>query len=226
MEQADLVIPVSNYTGKLIEEQYGIGKEKIFPVHNGVDKIDGERKEKPFPQKLVVFLGRLTAQKGPENFLKVAWKVLENYDRVRFFLAGSGDLLPELMAKVAKERLGDRIHFTEFLSREDVMKLLSMTDVLVMPSVSEPFGLSAVEAASMGAACVISRQSGVSEVLPHALIADHWDIDSMAEFTLSLLEHSDLNEAVVRTMQEDIEELSWDRTAQKVIEAYKSNFEF
>ena len=226
MEQADLVIPVSNYSGKLIEEQYEIDPEKIVPIHNGVDKIGRKRNEKPFPQKLVVFLGRITAQKGPESFLKVAWKVLENYDRVRFVIAGSGDLLPDLMEKVAQERLGDRIHFTEFLSRKDVMKLLSMADVFVMPSVSEPFGLSAVEAASMGTACVISRQSGVAEVLPHALIADHWDIDSMAEFTLSLLEHPDLNEAVVKTMQEDIEELSWDLTAQKVIEAYKNNFEF
>ncbi|MCB0835729.1 MAG: glycosyltransferase family 4 protein [Bacteroidetes bacterium] len=220
-EQADLVIPVSEYTGKIIEEKYEISPEKIFPVHNGIESIQYDRKPRPFPQKLVTFLGRITEQKAPETFLEVAWKVMEKYNQVRFVMAGEGNLLGEMMEKVARLKLGDRIHFTGFLSREETRELLAMTDVLVMPSVSEPFGLVALEAAMMGVGCVISRQSGVSEVMPDALIADHWDVEKMAEYTLALLEYPDMGKDLIDITQKDISKITWEFAARNVMLGYQ-----
>jgi glycogen synthase len=157
MEYADLLMPVSNFTANVIHQHYGIGKHKIFPVHNGIRPVKAFKREKPFKEKVVLFVGRLTRQKGPEYFLEIASRVLEVRQDVRFVMAGTGDAFHRLLDKSSYRHLGNRFHLTGFLNLEKVHEMLSIADVYCMPSVSEPFGLSAVEAAQFGIPVVISH---------------------------------------------------------------------
>jgi glycogen(starch) synthase len=221
MEQADAIIPVSRYTGQICAGHYNIDPAKIHPVHNGAEPVDAFTTKKPFPEKLVLFLGRLTAQKGPEFFLEIAAKVLEKTRNVRFVMAGTGERLKPLAESTAFRGLGGYLHFTGFLNKEKVNELLSMTDIYCMPSVSEPFGLSALEAAQFGIPAVISKQSGVAEVLKGALKADYWDVDVMAQHIIDLLEDDDLRERVVKQAEQDIAAATWDAAAEKVVAVYE-----
>jgi len=175
---------------------------------------------KDFPEKLILFLGRITGQKGPQYFLDIASKVIEHVPNVRFVMAGTGDRLRSLIETGAYKQIGNKFHFTGFLNKEKVQKLLSIADVYCMPSVSEPFGLSALEAAQFGIPCVISKQSGVSEVLYGALKADFWDVDKMAGHIISLLQNETLKETVIRDAFNDLENLTWDKAAEKVAGIY------
>ena len=221
MEEADVVIPVSQYTGSIVTGHYGIDPRKVYPVHNGAEPVQTFRTKKPFPEKLVLFLGRLTFQKGPEYFLNIAAKVLEKNRNVRFVLAGTGDKLKELIESGAYRDVGDRLHFTGFLDKQKVNELLSMTDVYCMPSVSEPFGLSAIEAAQYGIPAVISKQSGVAEVLQRARKADFWDVDLMAKHIIELLEDPEAREEAVRASLEDQKNCTWDRAAERIVDIYE-----
>lgn len=187
MEIADLLMPVSNFTAQVIKTHYFINPAKIWPVHNGIRPVEPYKSKKPFDEKMVLFVGRLTRQKGPEFFLEIATRVLEYYPDIRFVMAGQGDSFQQLIDKSAFRHIGNRFHLTGFLTMDKVHQLLSMADVYCMPSVSEPFGLSAVEAAQFGVPVVISKQSGVSEVLPHALKFDFWDINKASQYIVSLL---------------------------------------
>lgn len=220
MEIADAVIPVSKYTGTIVEKHYGINPQKIFPVHNGVEPVETFRAEKTFPEKLVLFLGRITGQKGPEFFLEVASKVIAKNDNVRFVMAGSGDRLKRTIESGAYRKVGNKFHFTGFLNREKVNKLLAMADVYCMPSVSEPFGLSAAEAAQFGIPCVISKQSGAAEVMQHALTADFWDVDLMAKHIIDLIENEELRNDVVSKTFDDIKTVTWEHAVEGILEAY------
>lgn len=222
MQHADVIIPVSKYTGDIIAGHYEIDRAKIFPVHNGVDVVETYREDKAFPEKLVLFLGRVTGQKGPEFFLEVASKVFSKYKKVRFVVAGTGDRLKRLIETGAYRQIGHKFHFTGFLDKKKVHKLLAMADVYCMPSVSEPFGLSALEAAQFGIPMVISKQSGAAEVLNGALKADYWDVDLMSEHITSLLESKRLVNKVVKQGFEDLESLSWDHSAKKILEAFNT----
>ncbi|MEM1083502.1 MAG: glycosyltransferase [Verrucomicrobiota bacterium] len=221
MEEADRVIPVSTYTGKICAGHYGIDPSKIRPVHNGADPVRAFHTRKKFPEKLVLFLGRLTAQKGPEFFLEIASKVLEQDKNVRFVMAGTGERLRPLIESGAFRGLGGYFHFTGFLDKGKVNELLSMTDVYCMPSVSEPFGLSALEAAQFGIPAVISKQSGCAEVLEGALCADFWDTDLMAKHIIDLLNDEELREKVVQQAEQDIASSTWDAAAEKVVRVYE-----
>ncbi|MEM9479649.1 MAG: glycosyltransferase family 4 protein [Verrucomicrobiota bacterium] len=221
MEEADVVIPVSQYTGSIVTGHYGIDPSKVFPVHNGAENVETFRTRKPFPEKLVLFLGRLTFQKGPEYFLNIAAKVLEKKRDVRFVVAGTGDKLKQLIEHGAYKDVGDRLHFTGFLNKAKVNELLSMTDVYCMPSVSEPFGLSAIEAAQYGIPAVISKQSGVAEVLQRARKADFWDVDLMAEHILDLLEDPSAREDAIRASLEDQKNCTWERAAERIVDIYE-----
>ncbi len=222
LENADAIIPVSYYTGKVIESHYGIDPSKIFPVHNGIEPVEPFRVEKQFPEKLVLFLGRITEQKGPEFFLDIASKVIAENDNVRFVMAGNGDRLKRIIETGAYRQVGNKFHFTGFLNREKVNKLLAMADVYCMPSVSEPFGLSAVEAAQFGIPAVISKQSGAAEVMEHALKADFWDVDLMAKHINDLLKNEEIRKRVVEGTYKDIEKVTWDQTAAGVLKAYET----
>ena len=220
MEEADAVIPVSRYTGQVCAGHYGIDPAKIHPVHNGAEPVRVFSTRKKFPEKLVLFLGRLTAQKGPEFFLEIASKVLDVNKNVRFVMAGTGERLKPLIESGAFRGLGGYFHFTGFLNKEKVNELLSMTDIYCMPSVSEPFGLSALEAAQFGIPAVISKQSGVAEVLKGALKADFWDVELMAKHIIDLLEDDELRERVVKQAEQDMASSTWDAAAEKVVSIY------
>ncbi len=220
MEAADVLMPVSNFTGNVISQYYGIDEKKIFTVHNGIRKVEPFKSKSQFPEKLVLFIGRLTRQKGPEYFVEIAAKVLEKNSNVRFIMAGSGDMHDKILERVAQKQIGHRFHLAGFLDLQKVRQLLSISDAYCMPSVSEPFGLSAVEAAQFDVPVIISKQSGVSEVLKGALKFDFWDTNFAAEYILKLIEDDTLKKQVVEDARKDLANISWDIAAQRVLEGY------
>lgn len=223
MQQADLLLPVSNYTADIIINHYGIDPKKIFAVHNGIRSVTPFRSPRVFPEKTVLFIGRLTRQKGPEHFLEIASKVAEKEPNVRFVMAGTGDYWSRLLEDSAFRHLGNRFHLTGFLDSEKLKYLLSVSDVYCMPSVSEPFGLSAVEAAQFGVPCVISRQSGVAEVLNGSLKFDFWDTTKAADYIINLLKNPVLAQKVADDARINLDHISWDLSAEKVLTAYSQH---
>ncbi len=225
MNYADRIIAVSQYTKENIVRYYGIAPDKISVVHNGVyvsgknSTSDNARKKN---HKMVLFIGRITHQKGPYFFIETAKKVLAKRQDVQFVLAGTGDSMVSMIEHVGELRIGRNVHFTGFLNPSKVQEIYGLADVYVMPSVSEPFGLSALEALSSGVPAVISKQSGVAEVLNHVLVADFWNADDMAAKILALLEYGALRSTMLQRTVEDIELLTWERAAIKIIEVYKS----
>lgn len=220
MEYADLLMPVSHYTANNINKYYGISKNKMSVVHNGSNKVRPFKSRRHFREKTVLFVGRLTRQKGPEKFLDIASKVLEKNPDVRFVMAGVGDYFKKLIEKSSYKCIGNRFHMTGFLNLEKLNYLFSVSDVYCMPSLSEPFGLSAVEAAQFGIPCVISRQSGVAEVLKGAMKFDFWDVNRAADCILNLISDDVLREKIVADAERDLEHISWDVAAKKVVNAY------
>lgn len=222
MEFADLLIPVSNFTANNIHVHYGISRDKMCVVHNGSNIVKPFRSKKMFNEKTVLFVGRLTRQKGPEKFLDIAAKVLESNPDVRFVMAGVGDYFQSMLENSSYRHIGNRFHLTGFLNQEKLRYLFSISDVYCMPSVSEPFGLSAVEAAQFGIPCVISKQSGVAEVLNGSLKFDFWDTDKAAGSILNLLNDPVLRKKVVEDASQNLNNITWDISARKIIDAYTS----
>jgi len=223
MEEADLVITVSNLTRQIVIERYGISAGKVITVHNAVEpteKPELEEVRKHVKEKIVTFLGRVTYQKGPDYFIEAANKVLQKDPNVRFVMAGSGDLLNRMIRRVAQLHIGTKFHFTGFLAGGDVDTMFAMSDVYVMPSVSEPFGISPLEAMRSNVPVVISKQSGVAEVLKHALKVDFWDIDALADAIYGLLHYEGLQKMFRRYGKEEVDNLKWDNAAYKVLEVY------
>lgn len=223
MEYADLLMPVSNFTGHIIHDYYQIPWSKILPVHNGIRPVIPFKSEPMFKEKMVLFVGRLTRQKGPEFFVDIAEKVLEKDQNVRFVMAGTGEYFNPLLERAAQRGIAHRFHLTGFLNLDKVRKLLSLASVYVMPSVSEPFGLSAVEAVQFGIPAVISKQSGVSEVLHGSLKFDYWDINRAAGYILNLLHDDVLTANVNADAFKDLDNISWDHSAEKVLAGYRKH---
>lgn len=221
INEADLIVAVSRYTREICIKHYDALPGKVVTIHNCISPVSVFRSQKPFQEKLVLFLGRMTGQKGPEHFLKIAARVMRETTKVRFVMAGSGDQLKSLMAQSTHLGIENHIHFTGFLERKNVHRLLSMTDVFCMPSVSEPFGLSALEAAQFGIPGVISRQSGVIEVLPHARTADSWDTSLMAKHIIDLITNDELHQQASRAAQKDQKNISWDQAATRLTGQYR-----
>jgi len=169
---------------------------------------------------MVTFMGRVTYQKGPQFFVEAARKVLEKFPDTHFVIAGSGDLLPSIMERVASLKLSSRFHFTGFLSSHQVNKVWSVTDVYVMPSVSEPFGITPLEAIQSGVPVIVSNQSGVSEVMPHAIKADFWDIEALAGAICSVVRHKSLAKTLKQHSKETLREITWDSAARKLNQLY------
>ncbi|MDO8897029.1 MAG: glycosyltransferase family 4 protein [Bacteroidales bacterium] len=227
MEVADRVITVSNLTKKIVIEKYGIDPKKIFTVHNAVepvDKSDLNLPEKQVKEKVVTFLGRITFQKGPEYFVEAARKILKQDDNIRFVMAGTGDLMNKMISRVAQLRIGHKFHFTGFLKGDDVDKMFAMTDVFVMPSISEPFGIVPLEAMRSNVPVVISKQSGVAEILKHALKVDFWDVDGMADAIYGLCHYDALSETFIKYGKEEVDNLKWEHAAFHVKKVYDSVF--
>lgn len=224
MEAADRVITVSNLTRNIVIERYGINPDKVITVHNAVeptDRTDLENVEKHVPEKVVTFLGRVTFQKGPEYFIEAAYKVLQRDPNVRFVMAGTGDLLEKMIRRVAQLHIATKFHFTGFLRGENVDRMFAMSDVYVMPSVSEPFGISPLEAMRSNVPVVISKQSGVAEVLQHALKVDFWDIDAMADAIYALLRYNSLSSVFSKYGATEVDNLKWENAAKLIKDVYE-----
>ena len=210
MRIADRIIAVSNLTRNTIIEKYGIDPEKVVTVHNAVEPIQESEKlmlKRNYNDKIVTFLGRVTLQKGPEYFIEAAYKVLQKMDNVRFVMAGSGELLNRMIIRAASLRIANKFHFTGFLKGDDVYRMFSISDVYVMPSVSEPFGISPLEAMQSNVPVIISHQSGVSEVLQYAMKVDFWDIDAMADAIYGILNYSALSDMFKVYGKEEVENM-------------------
>lgn len=220
MLNADAILPVSEYTGKVCVEHFGADSSKITPIHNGVEWVDTFKEKKSFPETLVLFLGRITGQKGPEKFLEIADQVIQKNKKVRFVMAGSGDQLKRIIETGAFKHIGDKFHFTGFLNKQKVNRLLAMTDIYCMPSVSEPFGLSALEAAQFGIPVIISKQSGAAEVMSGALKTDFWDVDLTAQYILDLMEDKEFAGRVVEAGFNDLKNLTWENAASKIMQVF------
>ena len=222
MLAADKVMAVSKLTRKTIIEKYNIAPHKVVTTYNGVIEKDAALVSHPriFKEKIVTFLGRITYQKGPEYFIEAAEKVLKKNKNVRFVMAGNGDMMPEMIQKVAAKKMSSHFHFTGFLKGPEVDRMLAMSDVFVMPSVSEPFGIVPLEAIRSGVPVIISKQSGVAEVLPHALQVDYWDTDNLAEAIQGLLNHNVLSKTVNALSTKSMRNLTWERAAANVSSYY------
>ena len=224
MEAADRVITVSDLTRNIVITKYGIDPSKVVTVHNAVDfsgrsEIQVERGVK---EKVVTFLGRITFQKGPEYFIEAAAKVLKKCNNVRFVMAGSGDMMNRSIRQVARLGISDRFHFTGFLRGAEVQKMFALSDVYVMPSVSEPFGISPLEAMRSGVPSVISRQSGAAEVLKYAFKVDFWEVDAMADEIYALLQYPALADFASKYGYDEVNTLKWNNAAAKIKSVYES----
>jgi glycosyltransferase involved in cell wall biosynthesis len=215
MEKADKIIAVSHFTKRVVVEKYGINPGKITVVHNAVYPIgEGEKKN------IVLFLGRLTIQKGPEFFLKTAKKVLDHED-TRFVVAGIGDMLPKLISQAVDMGISNNVIFTGKLTEEEVRHIYKISSVYVMPSVSEPFGITALEAISAGTPTIVSKTAGVSEAFQNCLRVDFWDTDEMANKIIALLRYDALRNTINENSKREIELFTWDRVAEKTIDVYR-----
>jgi glycosyltransferase involved in cell wall biosynthesis len=223
MDYADKIITVSNLTREIVINKYGINPDKVTTVYNAVEPMHHTEVEKPvrgFDDKVVTFLGRITLQKGPEYFIEAAKLVLSKMPNVRFVMAGSGDMMERMIRRAASLGITDRFHFTGFLKGNDVFTMLGMSDVYVMPSVSEPFGISPLEAMQSNVPVIISKQSGVAEVLTHAVKVDFWDIEAMADAIYGILTYPALSKMFVMNGKEEVEKLKWEKAARQVRDIY------
>lgn len=224
LNQADKIVAVSYFTKRSIEINHEIPSRKISVVHNGVytqDVSKESRQRKNWPKHVVLFLGRVTFQKGPDYFVEVASKVVPHVHDVLFVLAGTGDMLPAVKERVRQLNLSSHFMFPGFARGDELEELFSVADLYVMPSVSEPFGITALEAISFDTPVIISKQSGVAEVIEHALKVDFWDIDRMADLIINALLHPELRRDLAAMAREELKRLHWDAAALKTIEVYQ-----
>jgi glycogen synthase len=222
MHVADKIIAVSNYTKDMICKHYDINSEKVEVVHNGINTDNEQEMLIEKQENVVLFLGRMTLQKGPDYFIEAANKVLDLEPNTKFIMAGTGDMYPKMIEKAAELNIGHKILFTGHLKGDEVNKAYQMAKLYVMPSVSEPFGLTALESIKNNTPVMISNQSGVSEVLTNALKADFWDVDEMVNKMVSAIRYPALGETIVEQGNHEIKGISWNKAADKCINVYDS----
>jgi glycosyltransferase involved in cell wall biosynthesis len=221
MKYADKVITVSEYTANLIADKYRISRAKTRVVHNAYSLPASLNKPRRiFKEPTILFMGRITLQKGPDYFLEVARRVLRHEKDVRFIMAGSGDMERQVLHRSASLGLGTKFLVAGFLDRYEVEQILFSTDIFILPSVSEPFGIAPLEAMSHGAVAIISKSSGVAEVIRNAFKVDFWDIDQMVSVIIELIK----NPAKFREMSErskaEVANLQWDEAVSKIVEVF------
>ena len=223
MAAADRVIAVSNLTRNIVIEKYNIPAEKVVTVHNAVRFAEKENElpERGVDDKIITFLGRITFPKGPDYFVEAAAKVLKRVPNVRFVMAGSGDMMNHVIRRVARLGIADRFHFTGFLKGDDVHKMFQLSDVYIMPSVSEPFGISPLEAMRANVPSIISKQSGVAEVLDYAVKVDYWDVDAMADAIYGFVKYPALAKMFAEKGLEEVTGLKWNNAAAKIKTVYE-----
>lgn len=222
IQVADAIIPVSKYTAQCAIDHYDADPAKITAVYNSIDPISTFRSGKGSTEKIVAFVGRVTYQKGPSFLLDTASLLLEKDPTITFAIAGHGDQKDMLIDRVYQRGLQEKVLFLGFLRRDQVNDLLSRADAYFMPSVSEPFGLSALEAGQFGVPCVISKQSGAAEVMDFSLTADYWDVKRFANYLYASINYKALKKTLVEGTLRKIKEMSWDQPAKEVLSVYKS----
>jgi glycosyltransferase involved in cell wall biosynthesis len=223
MDAADKIITVSNLTRSIVIEKYNIDPDKVVTVYNAVEPLSQEEKiklKKGVDEKIVTFLGRITMQKGPEYFVEAANLVLQKMNNVRFVMAGSGDMMNAMVKRAAELKIADRFHFTGFLKGDDVFDMFRMSDVFVMPSVSEPFGIVPLEAMQSNVPVIISYQSGVSEILRYAIKIDYWDTYAMADAIYGLINYPALHTMFKEHGKAEVDSLLWKNSARQVRDIY------
>lgn len=223
MDAADKIITVSNLTRNIVIEKYGIDPAKVTTVYNAVEPVSKEEKsrlKKGVNDKIVTFLGRITMQKGPEYFIEAANLVLKKMKNVRFVMAGSGDMMNGMVKRAAELKIMDHFHFTGFLKGDDVFDMFRMSDVFVMPSVSEPFGIVPLEAMQTNVPVIISNQSGVSEILKFAVKIDYWDTYAMADAIYGLLNYPAMWNMFMKYGKQEVDSLQWKNSARNVRDIY------
>ena len=224
MDHADHIICVSNLTRETVISKYHQDPRKVSAVHNAVEPvskaIEEIQPERHTNQKIVTFLGRITMQKGPEYFVEAASRVLQKTSGVRFVMAGSGDMMEAMIKLVAKRGIADKFHFPGFLKGNQVYRMLKSSDVYVMPSVSEPFGISTLEAMQVGVTSIISKQSGCAEILNYAIKTDYWDIDAMADAIYSIITNPAMHEFLKIQGKNEVDEIKWEYAGKKVRAIY------
>jgi glycogen synthase len=223
MHAADRVVTVSNWTRDIAVKYYHVNEKKIVVVHNGINGKRSKVSSSPPPPvsaPIVTFLGRITYQKGPAYFVEAARKVHEKLPEAHFVIAGSGDQLPNMIERIAQLRLSEKFHFTGFLREEDVDRIWAMSNVYVMPSVSEPFGIAPLEAIQAGVPVIISKQAGVSEIMPHAIKVDFWNTDALAEAICNVLRFDSLANTLRKNGAEQIRNITWNEAARKLTTLY------
>ncbi|MCF0176616.1 MAG: glycosyltransferase family 4 protein [Bacteroidales bacterium] len=224
MAAADKVMAVSELTRNICINKYGCDPDKVVATYNAVDFSGRERlnPERGVKDKVVTFLGRVTYQKGPEYFIEAAAKIIKRVDNVRFVMAGSGDMLNKCIRHVARLGISDRFHFTGFLRGADVQKMFELSDVYIMPSISEPFGISPLEAMQTGVPSIISKQSGCAEILKYAMKTDFWEVDAIADAIYGLLKYPALSEFAAKEGFDEVNALKWTAASAKIKEVYES----
>ncbi|MBI2574694.1 glycosyltransferase family 4 protein [Candidatus Woesearchaeota archaeon] len=228
MHAADAVVAVSNYTKGKITSHYGVSPEKVAVVHNAAERQEQGASYRPEQfgikshSKIVLFLGRITLQKGPDYFIYAAKRILELEPDTRFVIAGSGDMEEFIINKAAELGIADKVLFTGFLKGDDVKRVYRMADVYVMPSVSEPFGITALEAINSGTPVIISKNSGVSEVISHCLKVDFWDTNQLSNKIIGVLRYRELAEELQANAESEMGKVSWLNSAQKCLDVYSS----
>jgi glycogen(starch) synthase len=224
MERADQVIAVSHYTKENIVRLYGLQPEKVTVVHNAVSRSESAvraRTKNKNGRKMVLYLGRITFQKGPDYFVDAASLVLKSMTGVQFVMAGAGDMMSQMIEKVAGLQMGSHFHFTGFLQGQDVERIFALSDLYVMPSVSEPFGISPLEAMLYDVPVIISKQSGVAEILHHALKVDFWNVRELADKMIALLRHPSLADEMSTRAREELKNIKWEQAAEKIRAVYQ-----
>ncbi len=228
MSYADSVITVSKYTAQMVMTRYRIDSGKMRIVHNAhITNVleKGDAASRLFSGPTILFLGRITIQKGPDYFLDVANRVLQKHPQARFIMAGTGDMARKLLYKSARYKLKNRFLFAGFLNRQEVETILSNTDIYMLPSVSEPFGIAPLEAMAYGITAVISKQSGVTEIIENAFKIDFWDIDKMVETICYLIENPEIRTDIGYKGMLEVAQIRWDRAAEQIREVYEERLQ-
>lgn len=221
MSKADLVVPVSNYTAGIIYSRYGLSSNKVYTIHNGIAPVEMKVKTPSPGEKTVLFAGRITGQKGWRYFLEIAMYIAVQYENISFIMAGDGPQMDDLTKSDIVESLGDKITIAGHVSKDRLKELFSASDVYVMPSVSEPFGMTALEAVQQGTPVVLSKRSGVTEVLPSAPNTNFTDTKGMARLVLQLLKDEKLYLRTLKKLQREVAQNTVEKSISKLLTVYK-----
>ena len=234
MQQADQIVTVSGWTKNIVEKNYDVPSEKIKVVHNGVDFDSLNFGPKKIPlaalkqagNKIVLFVGRITLQKGPDYFIQLAQRVLELEPKTYFVVAGSGDMEVQIIREAARLGIAERVIFAGFLRGAELEAMYRAADIYILPSVSEPFGITPLESLVAGTPVLISKQSGVAEVVKHALKVDFWDVEEMTNQVVTVLRHPPFQQTLATYGQQEVRKVTWLEAAKKCLEVYQSVLRF